>query len=410
MKTILFTALLLVSLFSGSCTTERSFDARLKSIVRPHLFSIALWETKTLTEGIRGGVSSPEETVDDEIALVIEYFSTTKRINDLESEIEEAGSNGSAPVLQVKLDRLEERKTAMASTAERIIERQVREALNEQGIDNPFTRPEFGFPPVNFKLERLPYLLVVSPRERIESIREITLEAGLTPEKIEDIEAGVDELNVSSLVVELGGLGATYPTLVSNQAGLKSTINTAIEEWLHQYLVFKPLGFRYLLDVTGLSRDYEIVTINETLVGMVSQEIGSQLYEKYYSGHENGTTENQTPASGLDFNREMRAIRETVDIYLARGEVSKAEEFMGEKRQYLASMGYHIRKLNQAYFAFHGAYANKPAFISPVGLELKELRSRSPSLKDFLNTVAVMKSRQDLKNCLIAAGATGGPR
>jgi len=35
-----------------------------------------------------------------------------------------------------------------------------------------------------------------------------------------------------------------------------------------------------------------------------------------------------------------------------------------------------------------------------VGLELKKLRGQSASLKDFLNTVAVMSSHQDLKVAL----------
>jgi len=69
---------------------------------------------------------------------------------------------------------------------------------------------------------------------------------------------------------------------------------------------------------------------------------------------------------------------------------------MEQKRQYLASKGYYIRKLNQAYFAFHGTYADSPTSISPIGPELKELRSRSASLKDFLNTVSGMTNRQEL--------------
>ena len=70
---------------------------------------------------------------------------------------------------------------------------------------------------------------------------------------------------------------------------------------------------------------------------------------------------------------------------------------MEQKRQYLASKGYYIRKLNQAYFAFHGTYADRPAFISPIGLDLQELRERSDSVKDFLETAAAMTGRQDLK-------------
>jgi hypothetical protein len=96
----------------------------------------------------------------------------------------------------------------------------------------------------------------------------------------------------------------------------------------------------------------------------------------------------------------MREIRKTVDKYLAQGEIEQAEEFMEQKRQYLVSMGYYIRKLNQAYFAWHGTYADKPTSISPIGLELKELRKKCASLKKFLSTVAMMTNRQDLSDSI----------
>ena len=86
----------------------------------------------------------------------------------------------------------------------------------------------------------------------------------------------------------------------------------------------------------------------------------------------------------------------TVDEYLAQGEIELAEGFMEEKRQYLASMGYHIRKLNQAYFAFHGAYADSPTSISPIGPEVKKLREQSSSIKDFLDKASLITSRQNL--------------
>jgi hypothetical protein len=38
----------------------------------------------------------------------------------------------------------------------------------------------------------------------------------------------------------------------------------------------------------------------------------------------------------------------------------------------------------------------RPTAISPIGIELRELRSQSASLKEFLDTVSVMTSRQDL--------------
>jgi len=149
-----------------------------------------------------------------------------------------------------------------------------------------------------------------------------------------------------------------------------------------------------------VSRNYEIATMNETVAGMVSKEIGALVYQKYYSGYQNNSSRNQTEKSDFDFNREMREIRRAVDRFLAQGEIEQAEEFMEQKRQYLASKGYYIRKLNQAYFAFHGTYADRPTSIDPIGAELRQLRSQSASLKDFLNAVARMTSRQELRESI----------
>jgi hypothetical protein len=69
---------------------------------------------------------------------------------------------------------------------------------------------------------------------------------------------------------------------------------------------------------------------------------------------------------------------------------------MEERRQFIVAQGYYIRKLNQAYFAFYGTYADRPTSINPIGVELRELRSQSASLKEFLEAVASMSNRQDL--------------
>ena len=368
--------------------------------MKPYHFSIARWESRAIPDEVNRLVFGEREKVDDEVSVVSEYFTLLEPIKSLESEIAaiNAGSkSGDLTSLEAELNRLREQKVALADEVERIIARQIKEALAEEGIFHPldkYIRLKVGFPPLSFKLEKPPHLLVVSPRDRIESMREITLQPDLSLEEMESIEERVDKMGVSSLVVELGGLGATYPILVIDNASLQFTINTATEEWLHQYLTFKPLGFLYLLDQTGVSRNYEIATMNETVVGMVSKEIGTIVCQKYYPGYENSPQPEPEPE--FDFNREMREIRRTVDIYLAQGEIAQAEEFMEQKRQYLVSMGYPIRKLNQAYFAFHGTYADRPTSISPIGVELKKLREQSASLKDFLNTVAAMTSRQDL--------------
>jgi len=361
------------------------------------------WELRAIPQEANQWIFGRDEKIDDEIHVVMEYFSSVERIKALRSEVEanNAGNRqGDLALVEAELDMWQERRAALIDTVERIIEKQIKEALAQEGIFNPideYVRLKVSFPPLNFKLEKPPHLLVISPRDRIESMREITLQPNISLGEIEDIEAEVDGLGVSSLVVELGGLAA-YPSFVTSDADLRFTIDAATEEWVHQYLVFKPLGFLYLLDLIGVSRNYEIATMNETVASMVSKEIRSIVCRKYYPQYGNGANQEADPES--EFNREMREIRRAVDQYLARGEIEQAEEFMKQKRQYLASMGYYIRKLNQAYFAFHGTYADRPTSISPIGVELKELRSQSASLEDFLDTAAVLTSRQDLQDII----------
>jgi hypothetical protein len=218
----------------------------------------------------------------------------------------------------------------------------------------------------------------------------------LDQDQFEDIEARVDELGVSSLVTELGGFGGTYPTFVAGDVSLPWTIATATEEWLHQYLAFTPLGFVYLLDSLGIARNYEIATINETVAGVVSGEIAAFVMAAHYPQYRAPSGGGSSSGAGFDFNRAMRELRLAVDELLAEGEIERAERLMEERRQFLVSKGYGIRKLNQAYFAFYGTYADEPTSVSPIGTEVSELRRASVSLRDFVNQAAALTSRQDL--------------
>ena len=399
-RLIIALSLVLAISLSGGCTHVRGFDDHLRSIVKPYRFSIVDWELATLFDG--GSQSNPGGEIADEPSQVIRYFSLVEQMRALKSEvkaIDNGDISGDSTSLEARLNMLEGQRADLEDAVRRIMTKQIKTVLTEQGIFNPidkYIKLRINFPPINFKLEQPPHLLVVSPRDRIESLREVNLRQNLALEEMENIEAGIDALGVSSLVVKLGGFGGTYPTFVANDTNLRFTIDTAIEEWLHQYLVFKPLGFLYLLDVTGVARNYDIATMNETVAGMVSKEIGVIVYEKYYSQYEGGDNQSQEEEPEFDFNREMREIRRAVDAYLAQGEIKQAEAFMEERRQFLALKGYYIRKLNQAYFAFHGAYADKPTSISPIGMELKQLRSQSASIKGFLDTAASMTSREDL--------------
>ncbi len=397
-KRILLAAIVLpiFSLLAG-CAPARDFNSQLREITESYRFDLVEWEFNALIREAGKLFSHGPEITDNATTA---YFTNVERIKRLESYIEaiKAGKRqGDLASLENELGERQRRNSALAGTIERVLETRIREGFSRQGIFNPldkYINIEIGFPPVNVHLAGPPHLLVVSPRDRIDSIREVTLLPDMSVADMEGIEAEIDSLGVSSLVVNLGGI-STYPSYVMDRADIRFMLNTAGEEWLHQYLAFTPLGFRYVLDLAGIRRDYDIATMNETVAGMVSKEIGGIIYEEYFAESKTDLTE-QNSESGFDFNKEMREIRKAVDEYLARGEVEEAEEFMEQKRQYLVENGYNIRKLNQAYFAFHGAYADSPTSISPIGVELKELRSRSASLKEFLDTVTGMTGRQDL--------------
>ena len=397
--------LLSFCLLAIGCTATKDFDKQLSQIARPYRFHVAQWEVSTVFNAIKQAICERDRADSIEAGKVNDYFSTVARIKTLKSEIEaikKGGKTGELASLEAELTELQQQRDSLVVAAEKVIAQQMKDILSQQAIYNPLDKYlglKINFPPLDFKLEKPPHLLIISPREKIESMREVVLQQEMTTAEREQIEGEVDKLGVSSIVVELGGFGGTYPAFVTNEASLRFTVDAAAEEWLHQYLFFRPLGFRYAMDVLGVKRSYEIATMNETVASMAGKEIGDRVVESYYPDLKSADNE-QDKKPGFDFDNEMREIRRAVDEYLAQGEVERAEEFMEEKRQYLVSKGYHIRKLNQAYFAFYGAYADRPTSVSPIGGEMKRLREQSSSLKEFLMTVSSMTSREDLLESL----------
>ena len=70
---------------------------------------------------------------------------------------------------------------------------------------------------------------------------------------------------------------------------------------------------------------------------------------------------------------------------------------MERERQDLVARGYRIRRLNQAYFAFYGNYAEGPQRSTEIPDRLAQLRGQSVSLGDFLGRVGEVASLADLR-------------
>jgi hypothetical protein len=78
---------------------------------------------------------------------------------------------------------------------------------------------------------------------------------------------------------------------------------------------------------------------------------------------------------------------------------------MEQQRLMFLEHGFTIRKLNQAYFAFYGSYADQPigaAGEDPVGAAVRELRARSASLAEFVQRMSGLTSFQALQTLLVS--------
>jgi hypothetical protein len=345
---------LLAGVATVGCQSRQTFDQEVRDIVAPYRFSFLEWEVRHIL-----GIEQPQPTA--------------------------ARSSGQ------DWDALEDALNA-----------QIRQVLHEMGVCNPldpYINLNVLFPPIWFNLTESPHLLIISPRDRIESIREVMLIQDLDPAVRDEIEQRVEVLGLSALVEPLGGFAGLYPSLVVQDASFPFIVETIVHEWFHQYLAFTPLGFRYILDVTGLAPDYEIATMNETVVSMVSKEVTQRVLERYYPAYA-PKGDDQEAREPSPFSQHMRHTRLIVDALLADGQIEEAELFMEERRQELVSQGYQIRKLNQAYFAFYGTYADEPDSVSPIGRDLRKLRAECDSVTEFLHRAMRMPSREHLREAV----------
>ncbi len=406
---ILFGVLLLLVLNRDTVLIEDEVTLRLPVIVRPYGFNLYTWEADSILEKLHDkllghtgrGLEEGEalRLVENYFALQADVGRRQREIDQLYSQREQEETQHLAD-LERELSEVRRQRDRLEDQVEAILAGQVQQTLHDEDITyHLLGRFRVVFPPVTYEVERPPNLLVISPRERIERKAETYLRPDLTTRQIELIEAAVDRLGVSSLVVPLGGF-STYPPMVLETSSRSWTISTIAHEWLHTYLFFQPLGWRYA--TTG-----DLVTMNETVADIAGNEIGQIVEFKYYGGpppelpplEEPQPTE--LPSEGeFDFNREMRRIRLRVDELLAEGKVEEAEAFMEERRQFLSSKGHHLRKLNQAYFAFYGSYPDAPGAVSPIGGDMKLLRRHSSSLAAFIKRVAGMTSYDELSAAL----------
>ena len=324
-------------------------------------------------------------------AALDSYLELSREIGRLSYEIDRAASvpghdHEVLSALHRDLSSARAARMAVRDDAEELIEATVSAVLSELGLGS---YGPVDYPPVDIRLDDPPSVVVTSPRHTISRGDEALVVPRLSVIEREGIEeALLAESDLSTLVSDIGGV-ATYPAIVRSGFPLRHILQTAAHEWFHHYLVahLTPLGLRTY-------RSNEMLTINETLADLVGREIGDMAYVRL------GGTIDPPPSPGqagtapeegkFDFGREMRTTRLQVDSLLAEGRIEEAETYMEDRRLIFVENGYHLRKINQAYFAFAGTYAEQPQSSDPVGEGMRRLRFAAPDLSTFISTVSAV--------------------
>jgi hypothetical protein len=382
---------------------------QVRAFTRPIEFDYITWTWDALwVKASQAGLGAADYVSQENTPqLVLEYLDLVDQIRRIEDEINDIFADpdvidpevASQELLQ-RYQVLDAHRSELGPLAETAFQNQLNTVLADFGL----TLGGQPIPPVLYHATPLPRALVVSPRDVIRQDANISLIPEITIDQRVSLEEQVDQaLNVSSLVVDIGGVGL-YPTMVMETTSINWLAEVVSHEWVHNFLTLRPLGVSY-----GATPELRI--INETVANLAEKEIGGYLIQQFYPDYvppppqptPSETSESVSPLEPppFDFRAEMNKTRVTVDSLLSQGKIEEAEAYMEIRRQFLWENGYRIRKLNQAYFAFHGAYADQPggaagAVEDPIGAAVRKLRAQSHSLAQFLNRISWIWSLEQL--------------
>lgn len=374
-------------------------------IAKEFLFDFFQWELSAVIDkyAVYSLDISSYLSGDESNARILEFFSLLEKEQSIQRTSEELYANSDLINIELAiapLQRSSEDLTLELETSqgliESLIEKQVSVSLYQE-LSTPFP-----LPPVSFRFTELPTMLVISPRDRIETIGTYDLVYGLTIDEQVEIEKQIESTTgMSALIVPLGGL-SIYPAMVLESVNAPYAYEVIAHEWTHHHLGFFPLGMNY--DISTQLR-----TMNETTAGIIGKEIAYltliDSFPQWAPDPPQNNLASEPPVIvaedetlRFDFRREMQVTRIRVDQLLADGLVDEAESYMESRRQVFLENGYAIRRINQAYFAFFGSYADTPGYSGEdeVGPAVTSLRANSQSLGDFLREIRSLNSFDEL--------------
>lgn len=387
---------------------------QVRAYTRWQEFDYASWMGNALSLKFSvGSLNLPAYLEEEEQRQVVfDYLRLLNQLNGINNDIAMIYANpdilepeAAAARLQREQEELNQQIDQQQPIVEAVIQNQISVVVGEMGLGMG-SQP---VPPLLYHSTSLPMALIVSPRDEIKQIADISITPEMTLAEITRLEeSAASGLDVSTLVVPVGGVGV-YPTMVARTTDLNWLVNTVAHEWIHNYLTLRPAGILYFSTP-------EMRTINETTANIAGDEIGAAVIERFYPEFIPpppvqpevplpGAQATETEEPEFDYRAEMHETRVTADALLAEGRIEEAESYMEARRLVFWQNGYQIRKLNQAYFAFYGAYADEPggpAGEDPVGEAVRMLRAQSPDLASFVNQISRVVSYESLQRLIRA--------
>ncbi len=388
-----------------------SFDPhfQLSQLSAGYDFDFISWELDALARKTAYNLLSPQRWMDEETQahFVLDYMQRVGEAHQLEAAIDQAYIDPAVKDPdQITADQraqlavLRSRVNDEAPLAEAILEDQGSLVLEDVGL----AWGGLTLPPMQGTFTPLPYLLVVSPREKIQAYDERLLWPGLETDRQEFLErrteSGMPDYSV--LVTPIGGLAA-YPAMLAETDSLDWAAEVMVHEWTHHALLFSPLGWSYM-------NSYDARTINETTAQVMGEWGGQAIVQRFYRPYLSRDKKLPDPLGyqvkpqadfqgpTFDYWSEMHRTRVTADRLLEQGEIQRAELYLEAQRRYFVAQGYGIRRLNQAYFAFYGAYAGRPgaAGADPIGPAVRRVWALSPTPRHFLDRMGQVTERVGL--------------
>ena len=403
---------------------DKRSDTAAVQVSLDHTYGLVSWEFENFFDKWRHRVwtalpwtptseADRRRALDRYVVLVDELRIAKDLLSEASSE--NGSDQGNVSNAQLAVDRLIAERDGFRDGVEEFLEQAVADAIRSAEVD---LVGSFVWPPVDFRIDSPPKLLVTSPRDVIRRDEDVLIDPEISIDDIEKIENELAEVaNISAVVLQTGGL-ASYPNVIPT-ADLERLLDVAAHEWLHAYLVFNPLGRAYF-------DGGDIRVMNETLADIFGQEIGLRVYseitgEPYVApvrpetavrntesknpdGPDGSDSDEETGADDFDFNRFMAETRARTDELLEEELMDEAESYMESRRIELLDHGHTIRKINQAYFAFHNTYAESPSSTSPIARYLWDLRDQVDTVGELVKLLRPLGTYKEFELLLVERG------